>query len=105
MKASRPRRAAIRWPDKWRRGNNIVTWSDHTLDPTTRRVIEYSKKAVFGSGNPGTDELCRKKLAQFAMQGHRVDQFKMVMEIIRDSLWPALIAKFGWPTFEEETVV
>jgi len=56
--------------------------------------------AVFGRGNPDTDELCRTELTRFAMQEHRADQFEMVKEIIRDSLWPALVAKFGFPTLQ-----
>ena len=67
-------------------------------------VIESIEKAVFGSGNQGTNGQCQFRMISFATKGQRAVQFEMIRDII-EALWEGLIAVFGYPTFEKEEFV
>jgi hypothetical protein len=82
---------------RWCKGENTIQWSEPKEDPTTGRRI--TKKAVFGSGDSTTDEVCRQLIIRFASQKQRREQFQIVRPIIF-RLWQALTDKFGYPAVE-----
>ena len=89
---------------KWRKGGNTIQWSERTVDARRGLVIESIEKAVFGSGNQGTNGQCQFRMISLATKGQRAVQFEMIRDII-EALWEGLIAVFSYPTFEKEEFV
>lgn len=67
---------------KWRKGGNTIQWSERTVDARRGLVIESIKKAVFGSGNQGTNRQCKFRMILFATEGQRAVQFEMIRNIM-----------------------
>lgn len=84
---------------KWRKGTNVLEWSTREKDARTGKLVDYTEKAVFTkSGTQATNVHCQNRMAYFASQKQRLEQFQIVREVIMDRLWQALIGAFGYPT-------
>ena len=71
---------------KWRKGGNTIQRSERTVDARRGLVIESIEKAVFGSGNQGTNGPCQFRMISFATKGQRAVQFEMTRDIM-EALW------------------
>ena len=85
---------------KWCKGENTIQWSEPEKTTTTGRPNMSTQKAVFGSGDSTTNEVCRKQMLSFASRKQRWEQFEIVQLIII-RLWQALIDAFGYPTLKD----
>ena len=85
------------------RGTNIITWSSRTIENETGRIIDFRQQGIFGKGTENTDRQCRIAMSQFCCEEGREALFSMILPIIREKLWPALVTVFGLAELKTKT--
>lgn len=69
---------------KWRKGTNVLEWSTREKDARTGKLVDYTEKAVFTkSGTQATNVHCQNRMAYFASQKQRLEQFQIVREVVK----------------------
>jgi hypothetical protein len=83
----------------------MITWSDRTTQKGTGQITEFNRRAIFGKGTEDTNSQCKLSLGIFCCNDGREELSSMVLPIILEKLWPALVTVFGLPEQKDDRII
>jgi len=75
------------------------------IENKTGQIIDFRQQGIFGKGIEYTNAQCRTALNLFCYKDGREAPFSMILPIIREKLWPALVTVFGLAELKTDTIV